>query len=181
MPESAALAAGRGLREARSWNRKTRGIQTAPFIICGPGGVAEEAGEAEDEAAGEAGGAGTSEAAAEEIAEAGRHQVDRYVIPGQGPARDVAVFQRQQEEDPVQGIGGAGLRLSEERLAGPEVGIPEREAAGVPLLGLHLEPGQDLFGEVGAAHPLELAGEGELPIEARHDQEQEGGDPEAVT
>ena len=37
MPESAALTAGRRLREARNWNRKTRGIQTAPFIIWGQG------------------------------------------------------------------------------------------------------------------------------------------------
>src|ERR1039458_5551161 len=35
MPERAALAAARGPREARNWNRKTRGIQTAPFIIWG--------------------------------------------------------------------------------------------------------------------------------------------------
>ena len=147
----------------------------------GPGRVAHEAGEAEDDAAGQAGAARTPEAAAEEIAEAGRHQVNRHVIPCQRPARDVAVFQRQQEENPVQRIGGARYRLSEERLAGPEVGIPEREAAGVPLLRLHVEPGQDLLGKIGARHPLELAGEGELPIVAGDRQKQQGGDENAVT
>ena len=45
----------------------------------------------------------------------------------------------------------------------------------MPLVGLHLEPGQDLFGEVGADHPLELAGEGELPVEAGDDEEEQGG------
>ncbi len=106
----------------------------------------------------EGGRAGTPEATAEEVAERGRHHVDGYVIPGQGPAGDAAVFEREQEEDPVRGISGAGLRLAEERLPGPQIGVPERETAGVPLLRLHLEPGQDLFGKIGAAHPLELAG-----------------------
>src|ERR1035438_884508 len=130
MPERAALAAARGPRGARNWNRKTRGDPDGAVHHLGPRGVAEEAGEAEDEAAGEAGGAGAPEAAAEEVAEGGRHQVNRHVIPGEGPPRDVAVFERQQKEDPIQRIGGAGLRLAEEWLAGPQVGVPERGEGG---------------------------------------------------
>jgi hypothetical protein len=117
----------------------------------------------------------------EPLLEGGCHQVDRYVVPDESPARDVTALQRQQEEDPVQGIGGAGLCLSEEGLAGPKVRIPERKMAGMPFAGLFLEPGQDLFGKVRAAHPFELAGEGEFPIETRHDQEEEGSDPYAAT
>src|SRR5882672_9624485 len=55
-------------------------------------------------------------------------------------------------------------------------GVPERDASSVPLAGLDLEPGEDLFGEVGAAGPGELAGEGELPVEGGDGEEEEGGD-----
>ena len=51
----------------------------------------------------------------------------------------------------------------------------------MPLVGLELEPGQDLFGEVGPGHPIELAGEGELPVEAGDAQEEHGGNAQAAS
>ena len=51
MPESAALTAGRAAAGGAYLEQEHQGIQTAPFIIWGQGGIAQEAGEAEDEAA----------------------------------------------------------------------------------------------------------------------------------
>ena len=51
----------------------------------------------------------------------------------------------------------------------------------MPLLGLQVEPGEDLFGGVGTGHPFELAGEGELPIEAGNANEEEDGDAQAAS
>ncbi len=93
----------------------------------------------------------------------------------------MAVLEGEEKEEPVEGIGGSGLGLSEEGLAGPEVWVPEGEASDVPLLRLHLEPGEDLLGEVGAAHPLELVGESQLPVETGDAEEERGGDSQAAS
>ena len=45
--------------------------------------------------------------------------------------RDVAVAERQREQNPVQRIRRAGLHLPDERLPAPQIGIPGGKAAGV--------------------------------------------------
>ena len=107
--------------------------------------------------------------------------MNRYVIARERPARDVTVLQRQQEENPVQRIGGARYSLSKQWLPGPKIRVPEREAARVPLLRLHVEPWQNLLGKIGAHHPLELPRERELPIVSGDRQAQQRAGQNAVT
>ena len=77
----------------------------------------------------------------------------------------MAVLEGQQAEQPVQRVGRSRLNLAEQRLPRPEVRVPQRETAGVPLVRLHLKPGQKLPGDVGSRGPFELPRERQLPAD----------------
>ena len=65
---------------------------------------------------------------------------------------------RDEEQNPVQRVGRARLRLAEHGLAVPVMRVPQRELAVLHLARFFLEPGEHLLGEVGPPHPVELHG-----------------------
>ncbi|MGC4052040.1 MAG: hypothetical protein QM757_22100 [Paludibaculum sp.] len=146
----------------------------------GPADGAEDTAERVAGSGEEGGGAGAAEVAAEEVAEEGSEVVGEQEVEVDPEWLDVAVVERGEEEGPVERVGGTGLHLADERLAAPEVRVPEREFAGVPGGGLELVPGQDLEGEVGAVEPVVLFGQ-QLPEDAGGEgQQDEWGEPAGV-
>ena len=73
--------------------------------------------------------------------------------------------QRQEIEQQIQGKQGTGLRLPDERLAGPDGRIPKREMPGMDFPRLELEARDLYVAHVGMVKPDVLIGEDELPIE----------------
>ncbi len=91
---------------------------------------------------GENGGrAATPQIAGQGVGGERRQIVNQYVIPMQCGHSNPTVFQRHQEQKPVQWICRAGLALTKERDPTPAVGVPQREPPMVPLAGLELERG----------------------------------------
>ena len=83
--------------------------------------------------------------------------------------------QWQQAEQPIQRVGRSRLDLAEKRLPRPEVWVPKREMAGVPLARLDLKPGQNLRGDIGSRCPFKLPSERQLPKESDHHHGQQAG------
>ncbi len=101
----------------------------------------------------------------------GRGDVSGNIEPVQRVLPQPAVAgQRRGVQDEVEGIDDARLRLANERLAGPFIRVPERDASRVPFAGLELIPRHQLVGEVGGLQPRVSVGEPQLPIEAGDDE-----------
>ncbi len=80
----------------------------------GPIGAADVSGESEYHGGHQRRILGSAQVAAQAVAKQRGHEVNRNVIPVEEQGADVAgLVERQPEEQPVERIGGAGLRLAE--------------------------------------------------------------------
>jgi hypothetical protein len=123
--------------------------------------------------------AARTQVARQPVGEKRGHEMHHDEIPVQPEQADPAVAQRAEKQQPVQRVGYARLRLSDERLPAPQVGVPEGNNPFVPLAGLELEPGQHLIGQIRAFQPGVLVREYQLPVEGGGQQEQDQGDEQS--
>src|SRR5579872_3730661 len=141
-----------------------------------PGIGSHESAEAEGQAGEQGSGVTPLQVAAKPVAEQRPLNVNEHEIPMQIGLPDPSVPQRSEKQQPVDRVGGAGLGLRQERLAAPEVGIPNRHSAVMPLACLKLIPGQNLVRIVRQVEPGVLIGEDQFPKEADANHYQEGGE-----
>ena len=137
-----------------------------------PGDSAEETAAAEADSGEDGTGSTAAPVAAERVAGKSGESVENHPVAVQVGGLEIAVVEREEQEEQSEREEWAGLGLADERLAGPDGGVPQREMAEVELPGLELEPGNFYGAHVWVVEPGEFVRERQLP-EKDDDKEKE--------
>jgi hypothetical protein len=86
--------------------------------------------------------------------------MDQNVVPVQNIlAKPSVLGEWHPEHDPIWRVRRTRLRLADERLAGPTVGVPQGKPPVVPFACLELKPRQDEIRNIGRFQPGILVGQ----------------------